>query len=191
MTLILDNPKSRFHSWQWQGFFLMSSWVFTQQNNQSHQAITLKVIWTKHKRLKTKASPFSTAQSKDCKVFLSLEKWRAYIMIKLWVRQVSCHIVWTSRKIYMYVTWATRKDGEDSGHLHPFKIPGFVNLVTGPRRQRSQDQSCGNKNPCKKSVIKKMKFIDTSHWKRGNIHQKTYDQLNCSTKFPGTDQLYA
>jgi len=132
---LIDNPQSQFHSWQWHRHFLKFFWVFTQWNDQLHQAITLKVIWTKPKCLKMKTSPFSTTQSMDCRIFLPLEKLRVHIMIKLWMCQLSCCIVWTSRKVN--VTSATTGDGEDSGHLHPFKILGSINPVSGPRRPQS------------------------------------------------------
>lgn len=148
MASLIDNPKSQFHSWQWQGFFLMFFWVFTQWNDQLHQAITLKVIWTKPKCLKTKTSPSSTAQSMDCRVFLPLEKSRAYIMMKLWMRQISCYIVGFPERLMLL---------EQQGQMVKIlliytlsKYWGLLTLPQGPEDHDPQDQCCGNKKPCKK-----------------------------------------
>jgi len=59
----------------------------------------------------------------------------------------------------------------------PSKYRDLLTLPQGPENHDPQDQSCGNKKPCKRSIIEKIKFIDTSYWNRGNIHQKTYAQL--------------
>jgi hypothetical protein len=82
-----------------------------------------------------------------------LEKSRAYIMIKLWMCQVSCYILWISRK--GNVTWATRRDGEDSGHLNPFKILGSINPATGPRRPWSSRSMLWKQKTLQESVIDK------------------------------------
>ena len=55
----------------------------------------------------------------------------------------------------------------------PSKYWDLLTLSQGPEDHDPQDQCCGNQKPCKRSIIEKIMFIDTSHWNRGNIHQKT------------------
>jgi len=59
----------------------------------------------------------------------------------------------------------------------PSKYWDLLTLSQDPEDHNPQDQGCGNQKPCKKSVTEKIKFIDTSRWNRGNIHQKTYAHL--------------
>jgi len=78
----------------------------------------------------------------------------------------------------------------------PSKYWDLLILSQGPEDHNPQDQCCGNQQPCNRSVTEKIKFTDTSHWNRGNIHEKTYTHLQqllkkCSTKLPDTVQIHA
>jgi hypothetical protein len=67
--------------------------------------------------------------------------------------QVSCYIVWISRKVD--VNSATRKGGKDAGRLHPFKILGCQPCHRAQKTKILSIKAVETKNLSRKDVIKK------------------------------------